>query len=278
MTISPISSGTYIWFGVFVDFFWETRFDYGGKCYDDIWYDIGDSIPSTYPIYNINWYSDFILSMYFSYNAAGQNYQRTLTQGVSLPDNKILTGNYKRTAAQTVQADATPIKHLTIIKSIQDTLSSFGLATKMLTLFIRIQETLSCYDLTTRVHSILSSIKDSLSSYDISKFSYLHIRNIHEAINTTDNLYHLRTIILGLADNVGFESEAKTGFFHFRAIIETAHVISSVFRGMVFFARIVTGVFVRDYLLGRFLKSKAELSIKSCVCREITLESRIIEK
>jgi hypothetical protein len=273
-TNDVISSGSYIWFGVFVDFYWEPRFDYGAKCFLDDWYDVSNSIPNTYPIYNVNWYEDYRLSMYFTYTAAGQNYQRTLTQGVSLPDSRIVRGDYKRTATQTVKADAMPTKLLTIIKSIQDTLSSFGLATKMLTLFARIQDTLGSLDLATKALSILSSIKDSLSSYDISKFSYLHIRNIHEALITTDTLYHLRTIILGLADNVGFESEAKTGFFHFRAIIETAHVISSVFRGMVYFARIVTGVFVLDYLLGRFLKSKAELSLKSCVTREIVLESR----
>jgi hypothetical protein len=273
-----IASGSYIWFGVFVDFYWEPRFDYGAKCYTDYWYEQYNSIPNTYPLYNANWYNDFRLSMYFTYAGAGQNYQRTLTQGVSLAESRIITGSYKRTAAQTVQADATPIKHLTIIKSIQDTLSSFGLATKMLTLYTKIQETLSCYDLTTRVHSILSSIKDSVNSFELSRSSYLIYRNIHEDLITTDTLYHLRNIVRGLVDNVGFESEAKTGFIHFRTIIETAHVISSVFRGMVFFARIVTGVFVRDYLLGRFLKSKAEVSIKSCVTREITLESKITER
>jgi hypothetical protein len=273
-----IASGSYIWFGVFVDFFWEPRFDYGAKCYSDIWYEQYNSIPSTYPIYNVNWYEDYRLSMYFTYTGSGQNYQRTLTQGVTFADSRIITGSYKRTATQTVQADATPTKHLTIIKDIQDTLSSFGLATKMLTLFARIQDTLGSLDLATRVHSVLSSIKDTVNSFELSRSSFLIYRNIHEALNTTDTLYHLRNIVRGLADNVGFESEAKTGFLHFRKISETVQAITSVFRGMVFFARIVTGVFVRDYLLGRFLKSKTELALKSCVCREITLESRIIEK
>jgi hypothetical protein len=153
-------------------------------------------------------------------------------------------------------------------------ISSFGLATKMLTLFARIQNTLSSLDLAAKTLSVFASIKDTVNSFELSKFSYLHLRNIHDDLNGTDNLHHLRTIILGLVDNVGFESEAKTGFIHFRKLIETAHVISSVFRGMVYFTRIITGVFIRDYLLSRFLKSKTELSIKSCVCREITFESQ----
>jgi hypothetical protein len=270
-----IASGSYIWFGVFVDFYWEPRFDYGSKCFVDDWYNVSNTIPNTYPIYNANWYENYRLSMYFTYTGAAQNYQRTLTQGVSLTDNRILTGSYKRTATQTVQADATPTKHLTIFKSIQDTLSIFSLATKMLTLFARIQDTLGSLDLAARMISVLSSIKDSVNSLQLSRSSFLIFRNIHEGLNTTDTMYHLRNIIRGLADNVGIDSEGKTGFLHFRTISETAQAITSVFRGMVYFARIVTGVFIRDYLLSRFLKSKAELSIKSCVCRGIVLESRI---
>ena len=195
--------------------------------------------------------------MYFTYTV-GQNYQRTLTQGVSLPDSRRITGSYNRKTSQTVQANAAPTRRLSIFKGIQDTLGGLGLAKRTLT--------------------VLASIKDTLNSFELSKISFLHFRKILEAINTSDTLHHIRNIIRGLIDNVGMESEAKSGFVHFRTISETAQAISSVFRGMVFFARIVTGVFVRDYLLGRFLKSKAELSIKSCVCREITLESRITEK
>jgi len=216
MSNGAIASGSYIWFGVFTEYYWETRFDYGSKCYCDFWdlQSYNPVIPNTYPIFNVNWYENFRLSMYFTYTA-GQSYQRTLTQGVSLPDNRIITGGYRRTATQTVQANATSTKHLTIFKSIQDILSGL--------------------DLATRTISVLANIKDILISFELSRFSFLHFRNIHEELNTADTMYHLRNIVRGLADNVGFESEAKTGFLHSRTISETAHVISSVFRGMVFF-------------------------------------------
>ncbi len=67
---------------------------------------------------------------------------------------------------------------------------------------------------------------------------------------------------------------SKSGFFYLRAISETALAVSSIARGLFLFIRIVSSIFIRDRLLGRFLKSKAELSLKSCVTREITLESR----
>jgi hypothetical protein len=61
-----------------------------------------------------------------------------------------------------------------------------------------------------------------------------------------------------------------------RKITDTAQIISSVFRGLVFSVRIITGVFVRDYILRRFLNARQELILKSCVSREITFESRIV--
>jgi len=56
---------------------------------------------------------------------------------------------------------------------------------------------------------------------------------------------------------------------------EIVHTGTSLFRGILYFVRIATQLFVRDYLLGRFLKAKSELTIKSRITREITFESRI---
>ena len=144
------------------------------------------------------------------------------------------------------------------IRKIQDTSNGFGLAYKMLTVF--------------------ASIKDTVNNFDLSKISFLNFRLIRESTNASDTISHLRDLFRGLVDITGTESEAKKAWFHFRTITETAMAISSVTRGLFLFVRIVSGIFIRDHLLGRFLKSKAELSLKSCVTREITLESRITEK
>ena len=104
---------------------------------------------------------------------------------------------------------------------------------------------------------------------------FLHIRKIQEEINVTDTMSHFRIFIRGLIDIAGVESEAKTGWVHFRKLTDTVHAMGLVFRGLLLFVRIVTGAFVRDYLLSRFLKAKAEITLKSYVCREIEIESRI---
>jgi hypothetical protein len=100
-----IAAGSYIWFGLFCDWF-APRFDFGAKCYKDFWDYDGDDILNTYPLYSANSYYDFKLSMYFAYTSA-QNYTRTLTQSVKLTDTRKLTGTYKRTTTQTVRGTTT---------------------------------------------------------------------------------------------------------------------------------------------------------------------------
>jgi hypothetical protein len=46
-------------------------------------------------------------------------------------------------------------------------------------------------------------------------------------------------------------------------------------RQLFVFIRLLTGAFVRDFIIRRFLKSKEEIVLKSPVCRAITLESRL---
>jgi hypothetical protein len=56
---------------------------------------------------------------------------------------------------------------------------------------------------------------------------------------------------------------------------DTAQAIGTVFRGLLLFAYVKTVVSIRDYILGRFLKAKPELVLKSKINREIILESKI---
>jgi hypothetical protein len=120
-----IANGSYIWFGIFTEYFWFPRFDYGSRCYTDWWWDSVTEIevPHEYPLHNANYYEDFKLSMYFTYTPA-QNYTRTLTQGVKLTDSRKLTGNYKRATVQTVRG-TTAVRGLeTFYRSIVQTVKN----------------------------------------------------------------------------------------------------------------------------------------------------------
>jgi hypothetical protein len=100
LSSGSIASGSYIWFGVFAEYYWFPRFDYGARCYTDWWWDYGveTAIPDAYPLYSANDFRDFKLSMYFTYTSA-QNYARTLTQGVTLTDSRKQVANYQRVTA-----------------------------------------------------------------------------------------------------------------------------------------------------------------------------------
>jgi len=235
-TIENIASGTYIWFGVFVEDIWFVRFDYGARCICDYWNYDSQVIPNTYPIYDPNWFLNFRLSMYFTYSS-GQNYVRTITQGVSLSDNRSITADYKRISTQTVQAD-------TVINIFQ-------------TMYRNFKEAIKCLD------NVFSQV--------------LFFRKVYEAVNVNDTLKQLREIFIGLFEILNTNSNAKSGRVYFVNIADTVYAAGVLFRTLFLFIRIITKFFISDYILNRFLIAKAELKIKSCIVREIVIESRINE-
>jgi len=97
-----ITNGSYIWFGLFSQYYWFPRFDYGSKCFFNSFEYEDVNIPNIYPNYQWSYFTDFKLSMYFTYTSA-QNYVRTLTQGLNLSDSLKLSSEYKRTSSQTAQ-------------------------------------------------------------------------------------------------------------------------------------------------------------------------------
>jgi hypothetical protein len=166
---------------------------------------------------------------------SAQNYTRVLTQGVTLSDNRNLAGNYKRRATQTVQAN----------------ISINGLKT------------------------IYRKIQNFLQGLDAILYSAHYTRLTHDIATVTNPLRHVGTFFRGLVEKADITGEAKAGWAFFTKITDTVHTAGAVFRGVIFLVRIITGAFVRDYLLSRFLKAKGEITLKSCVGREIVLESKI---
>jgi hypothetical protein len=232
-TNTNIASGNYIWFGLFCDWF-APRFDFAVKCYWDFWDHLGTEIPNTYPVWSASWFYDFKLSMYFTYTSA-QNYVRTITQGVSLTDSRILTGEYKRSVTQTAGANS----------------------------------------LLGRIKTLYQTIRDLVIGGDSCFYPIWFFRSLNETLHTTDITNHLGAYYRGLFDNAEAGGEVKGGFAFFAKIVDSVYSAGAVFRGLILLVRIVAGVFIRDYLLGRFLKARSELEIKSAITREIIIESRI---
>jgi hypothetical protein len=78
-----------------------------------------------------------------------------------------------------------------------------------------------------------------------------------------------------LAVTAGSIAETRHKAEYYRFNTDTVQASGAVFRGLLLFVKIVSRVFIRDCLLGRFLKAREELILKSAICREIVLESKI---
>jgi hypothetical protein len=265
-------SGNYIWFGVFVEYFWYPRFDYGQICYLESCY---DSIPTKYPIYSANLYEDRKLSMYFVKEPI--NYVKTLTQGVSLSDRRKKNTIFQHKTNQTIQIEERTKSKNEINRMLQEISAPYDGNSFLFSLIrkiqeeIKITERLSCLKI-----YILKLIESTgIVSKVIADVPIYILRKIQERIYLTDTIQHLKALIRGLKDNLSVGSEVKKGWVHFRKLGDTVQAAGTVFRGLFLFVRIVTGAFVRDYFFNRFLKAKQELPIKSKIVRDILQDSRI---
>jgi len=167
-----------------------------------------------------------------------QNYVRTLTQGVTLNDTRKLTCSYTRFAVQTTQANTD----------------------------------------TNALKVICLKILEIVQGLDFNTFKIFYIRSLCDSGDTTESIGHLGIFFRELFEKPEVSGEVKHGWVFFSKVTDTVHAVGTVFRGLAMLIRIITGVFIRDYLLSRFLISQQELSLKSCISREIILECRIGNK
>ena len=166
---------------------------------------------------------------------SAQNYVRTITHGVNLSDSRKLAAEYKRNATEQVQANMIIAEFLIICRKIHEAVQGF----------------------------------------DNNSFPVFYIRSLNETATVKESLSRWWNIFRGLIDIAENESEVKGGFAYFSKIADTVHAAGSMFRGLTIFVRIITTSFVRDYLLRRFLVAREELVLKSCITRDITLNSKI---
>jgi len=126
-----------------------------------------------------------------------------------------------------------------------------------------------------RFHNLFLKLQDSLKILDTKYYSILLLRNVSDNVKTLDDFRHFGSFIRGLVVTAESTAETTHTAVYKRIQTDTVQPSGNVLRGLFIFVRIVTGVIFRDYLLRRFLIAKEELVLKSVICREITLESKI---
>jgi hypothetical protein len=292
-----IASGSYIWFGVFSEYYWFPRFDYGAKCFRDDWwdYDMEDAIiPELYPFtYGYN-FCNFKLSMYFTYTSS-QNHIRTLTQGVSLADSQKLAGVYKRTTIQTVKGTTALSRLATFprhcLMTAYNSMAIQSLPTLIRSVLEQVRASMGLYEGRGLSRKLSENVKADSTAYrsqgfyrkahevvrgnDGLSFPVVFLRSLPETATVSVTTGHWGTYVRGLWEATANRAETIHGGDYYRTQTETVQAHGSVFRGLLIFVKILTLSLVRDFVLRRFLKSNEELVLKSGICREIVIDSRV---
>jgi hypothetical protein len=248
-----ISEITWLWFGVFCDGF-APLFDFGAPCSWNSWEHLGNDIPDPYPLPQPIIQYNFILSMYFTYDMP-LNYALVLDQRVMPSETRKLIGNYQRNARQTVQgrdfANRFEVFCRSAVQAVKSAMSLKGsplLIRKAVEAVAALAETERRGDY---CRSVVQTVKNTLSL----KRPLALIRKATEAV-------------------AALGKTARSGDFC-RSQQDTAGVRGAALRSLSVFIRLLTGGAIRDFIAGRFLKSKEELVVKSPVAREITLDSKL---
>jgi hypothetical protein len=101
------------------------------------------------------------------------------------------------------------------------------------------------------------------------------MRLIQDTESPGDETGHTADYLRGLFVEAGNMAEITHRAEYYRRLIDRADIAAVPLRHLFIFIRLLTGAYIRDYLIPRFLRSRDELVLKSPVTREIELESKI---
>jgi hypothetical protein len=294
-------SGSYVWFGLFASYF-MTRFDYGGECYK-MWIDYDryypeyeGELPPYLVIKPTDTYCNIKWSWYFTYTEhKAENYVRTLSQTVKITDKRKIKADYKRglkqkagvqsafykcqnffrQCAMTVCNSVNIGRFPAFYRSVADKIKVTAGFDQNRALSRKCSDDVAAHSDTKRIHDAFRKAADGLQFLDAQTFSVLFIRSVSDIALPSDKMRHLGSFMRGLSVTAGSVAETSHEAEYHRYHADTVRAQGSVFRGLILFVKIITKVFIRDYLLGCFLKAREEIVLKSAVSREIILDSKI---
>ena len=116
---------------------------------------------------------------------------------------------------------------------------------------------------------------DTINGTGEVKNSFIFQRVLSELTRVIDKAARWMENLRLLSNRVDSITETTRIGEFYRTENDTVKAEGSVFRGLLIFVRILTTSFVRDFVLRRFLVAREELVLKSPICTEITLDSKI---
>jgi hypothetical protein len=131
------------------------------------------------------------------------------------------------------------------------------------------------YDARERIVDFGRALIMNVRQNDTNITTLVRLRNLVETIRATDMITLVRDYLRGLLINAGSVATTHHKAGYHRRNEDITHAAAVPLRHLIMFIKILTTGSVRDYLVHRFLKAQEEIVLKSHVCREIVLESRI---
>jgi hypothetical protein len=101
------------------------------------------------------------------------------------------------------------------------------------------------------------------------------LRLVREELAASGEAGHAGDYIRGLYAEAGSAAETLHAGEYHRKQEDAAGLADIPLRSLFVVVKLITTGLVRDYLISRFLKSNEDIAVKSPVCGEIILESRI---
>jgi hypothetical protein len=236
---------------------------------------------------------DMKVSMYVE--ALPRAYTRTVYQGVGLNDARKQTGSYRRSATQTVRG-ATEAKGSGVFyRGIVQTVTNTVILQRFPTLIRKLAEAAAALYETRSGAGFIRGISDTAGTGSIMRGITVFFRTLFGRAGGGDSAHRFSTRMRILqntgtvGDETGHTADYLRGLFaEAGSMAETTHKAeyqrkqqdttyseAVSLRHLFIFIRLLTGSYIRDYITGRFLKSREEIVIKSPVCRELTLDSKI---
>jgi hypothetical protein len=216
---------------------------------------------------------NFKFSYYFQ--PVSTAYSRRLTAGVSLTDTRKVSRGYKRTAVQTVGGTGILKRAPVFMRKAAEQLAAMTVISNRRNINRTMPDIAAVKSGMMRRWDSKRVISSGMTSRDYSACSVVWLRHLPEQETVTDRGRHIGRYIRGVYTAVGSMVETAHKAEYYRKQRDTVNGQGVTLRRLFIFIRLLTGAFVRDYIIGWFLKSREEIVIKSPVCRELTLESKV---
>jgi hypothetical protein len=227
-------------------------------------------------------------------NRAQEAVRRT-EDGAAVGEEQFRKWEIRKTQRDNVDTRGISVHEKGIFRFIQSTFTAIAIIEPVRTIVRGIGENILSYMEAAGRRDIRREVNDGIYSEDNVKrgrglFAFLVMclgmgdsfgyrndwgRNIKETGDVSTDIRHKGLYYRGLPEVLSNEGGNERRAEYVRVEREDGRVFGEVIRRLGIFIKVMAGCMIRDYIIGRFLKSREEVVIKSAVCRELTIESRL---